>query len=187
MLRYDSPLCKLVVVVTAASFGYLACNEGQQPPGIEGTLVETPSPVQTPSTTQTPLPTHTPLAEETPNDNEIISEVSVETDKQDYQQDEEIVVTVTNNLDRPITTFDQQAFCSIVKLELHDGTEWKEVTNCFSGVPTIEVTLEPRTQTIVKLQALSPGMYRASLIFSLGETFNFGESFVVSSSPFSVR
>jgi hypothetical protein len=118
------------------------------------------------------------------------SSVSVEINKQEYRHGEEIVVTITNNLDSRITTFDQQAFCSIVRLERQSGTEWQEVRNCFSGPPSRFITLEPHTETVVKLGqllSLSPGIYRASIIFSLGETFNFGQSFVVSSSPFRVQ
>lgn len=117
-----------------------------------------------------------------------ISKVLVETNKQEYKQDEKLVVTIRNNLDTSITTFDQQAFCSIIRLEQERGTEWKEVRNCFSAVPRQLVILKPHTETIVKLKVLdlSPGIYRATIIFSMGESFNFGKSFVASSSPFRV-
>ena len=124
---------------------------------------------------------------EKPDNADITSRVSVETNKQEYQRDEEIVVTVTNKLDKKITTFDQQAFCTIIKLEQQDGTEWRKMKICFSGAPRSLVSLSPHTETIVKLLALSPGIYRASIIFSLGVTFNFGKSFVASSLPFSVQ
>jgi hypothetical protein len=116
-----------------------------------------------------------------------VSKVLVETNKQEYSQDEEIVVTITNDLDTNITTFDQQAFCTMIRLEQQSGTEWREVRNCFSGVPSKLVTLKPYTKTSVKLPALSPSIYRTLIIFSLGETFNFGKSFTASSLPFSVR
>lgn len=127
------------------------------------------------------------LGELSPNNNNMISQILVETNQQKYQQDEEIVVTITNNLDTTIATFDQQAFCTIIMLEQQEGTEWKEVINCFSGPPRSMVTLKPGAETIVKLPALSPGMYRASIIFSLGEVFNFGKSFIASSLVLSVQ
>jgi hypothetical protein len=116
-----------------------------------------------------------------------VSKVLVATNKQEYSQGEEIVVTITNDLDTNIITFDQQAFCTIVRLEQRIGTEWREVRNCFSGIPSRSVTLKPYTKTSVKLPALSPSIYRTLIIFSLGETFNFGKSFTAFSSPFSVR
>ena len=115
-----------------------------------------------------------------------ISEVLVETNKQEYSQGEEILLTITNNLDTSITTFDQQAFCSIIRLEHKDGTEWREVRNCVSGVPSRPVTLNPHTETIVKLPGPPPGIYRSSMIFSRGESFNFGKSSAASSLPFRV-
>jgi hypothetical protein len=113
--------------------------------------------------------------------------VLVETDQQKYQRNQEIIVTITNDLDTSITTFDQQAFCTIIRLEQQIGTEWKEVKNCISGVPSRPVTLEPHKKVIVKLPSLTPGIYLASIIFSLGETFNFGKSFIASSTPFHVQ
>jgi hypothetical protein len=111
----------------------------------------------------------------------------VDTNKQSYLQDEEIEVTTANNLGTNITTFDQQAFCNILRLEQQSRTEWAEVRNCFSGVPRQLITLKSHTKTVVKLPGLSAGLYRTSIIFSVGDTFDFGNSFIVSSAPFSVR
>ena len=121
------------------------------------------------------------------NNGDIISWVSVETNQKEYHRDEEIVVTITNNLDTNITTFDQQAFCTIIKLEQQDETDWRKVRNCFSGAPRSLVSLSPHTETIVKLPALSPGIYRTSITFSLGVAFNFGQSFVAPSLRFIVQ
>jgi hypothetical protein len=112
--------------------------------------------------------------------------VLVMTDKQEYQQDEEIVVTITNNLDTRITTFDQQAFCTIVRLDERVGEEWKEVRNCLSGAPPRFLTIDAQAETYVKLPGLSQGVYRASVVFSQGDTFNFGDSYISSSTPFKV-
>ena len=128
-----------------------------------------------------------PLVVDALKNHPVISGVLVETDKQEYRADEKIVVTITNNLDSSVTTFDQQAFCTIIKLEQQKETEWKEVRNCFSGAPSVLVTLKPATKTIVELPGLSPGIYRALIIFSLGEAFNFGKSSIAISAPFSVR
>ena len=117
----------------------------------------------------------------------ISSLVLVRTDKQEYQQDEKIVVTITNNLDTIMTTLDQQAFCTIVRLDKQVGTEWKEVRNCFSGAPPRFLTLDAQAETYVKLPGLSQGLYRASIVFSQGNTFNFGDSYISSSTPFKVR
>lgn len=118
---------------------------------------------------------------------QIVSMVLVETDQQSYQQGEEVTVTVTNNLDTNITTFDQQAFCSIFRLEQRTKDEWKEVRNCISGAPRRLVTLGPHSLTTVQLPGLSPGSYRFSVVFSPGEVFDFGRSLVSYSPEFTVR
>lgn len=117
----------------------------------------------------------------------IVSMVLVETDKQAYQQGEEVTVTATNNLDTSITTFDQQAFCSIFRLEQTTTEEWKEVRNCFSGAPRRLLTLGPHSKTTVNLPSPSPGSYRLSLVFSLGEVFDFGRTHFSYSPQFTVR
>jgi hypothetical protein len=116
------------------------------------------------------------------------SRVFIETDQQKYERDQEVTVTISNDLDTSVTTFDQQAFCSIVRLEQQSGAEWKELKNCIiSGPPSRLVTLQPRTKTTVKLPSITPGTYRVSLIYSLGEAFHFGNSFAASSTPFYVQ
>ena len=118
---------------------------------------------------------------------DMVSMVVVETNKQAYQQGEEVTVTVTNNLDTSITTFDQQAFCSIFRLEQRTTEEWKEVRNCISGAPRRSVTLGPHSKTTVNLPSPSPGLYRVSVIFSPGEVFDFGRLHVSYSLEFTVR
>ncbi len=121
-------------------------------------------------------------------------EVLVEVDKHEYKYDEEIVVTIRNNLDTNIATYDQRAYCSIVKLEQRSGTEWKEVRNCFSLAPPSIVSLAPYSETTVKLPIyqqsgvdISPGIYRVTMEFSPGETFNFENLIVVSSPSFELQ
>jgi hypothetical protein len=60
------------------------------------------------------------------------------------------------------------------------------VSECFSGVPPSYVTLEAHAKKVIKLPNLSPGIYRATIILSIGETFTFGKSFISSSPPFTV-
>lgn len=125
-------------------------------------------------------------AQDTSHRANISSMVLVITDKQEYQRDEDIVVTITNNLDTRITTFDQQAFCTFVRLDERVGEKWKEVRNCLSGAPPRFLTLDTQAETNVKLPGLSQGVYRASVVFSQGDTFNFGDSYISSSTPFKV-
>lgn len=117
----------------------------------------------------------------------IDSMVTVETNLQEYHQKEEIVVTITNNLDTSITTIDQQAFCTIVRLKQLIGKEWKEVKNCFSGIPMSNVTLGAHSETTVKLPALTPGTYHAYIKYSLGLKYYPGKSYISLPSKFLVQ
>jgi hypothetical protein len=131
----------------------------------------------------------TPVARNSSDDNYSLQDsVFVRTDKQEYNLNEAVVVTITNNLDTTITTIDQRAFCTIIKLETLTGEEWKEVRNCFSLQPAISVTLEGHSDTRVQLPGLSSsGEYRASINFSPGGIFNVGELSIAASSPFTVQ
>lgn len=181
MVRWFTPIGLAFMI----SMVLTAC--GDERDAVNGGTSPTPSPTATAAATATAEITTTPLVQETPTETSTASGVSVSTDKREYQQDEGIAVTISNNLDTSITTFDQQAFCTVIKLERQEGPGWSEVRDCFSGVPSVEVTLERHSQTSVALPALPTGTYRASLVYSIGETFNFGESFVASSEPFSVQ
>ncbi len=117
----------------------------------------------------------------------IDSMVTVETNLQEYYQNKEIVVTITNNLDKSITTIDQQAFCTIISIRQLIGKEWKELKNCFSGIPVSNVTLGAYSETIVKLPALSPGTYQVYIRYSLGLKYYPGKSYISLSSQFLVQ
>jgi len=181
MMRWVTPIGLALVV----SIMLIACGNDRN--AVNGRTTTTTSPTTTAAPTATAEITTTPKVEETPTETSTASDVSVSTDKKEYQQDEQIAATITNNLDTSITTFNQQAFCTTIKLERREGTGWNEVGVCLSAAPRSEVTLEPHTETVVTLPALPAGTYRASLVFSIGETFDFGESFVASSEPFSVQ
>jgi predicted mannosyl-3-phosphoglycerate phosphatase (HAD superfamily) len=113
--------------------------------------------------------------------------VTVETNLQEYHQKEEIVVTITNNLDTSITTIDQQAFCTIVRLKQLIGKEWKEVINCFTGMPPKYVTLGAHSETIVKLPGLSQGIYQVYINYSLGLAYDLSKTYTSFSSQFIVK
>ena len=166
-----------------------------QAPTPEPRLIPTPTPPSAASTGQEePVNPPPRLKDEQENQSEppAASGVLVETNKQEYLQDEEIEAVVTNNLDTSITTFDQQAFCSIITLEQRIDAEWRKLgRNCFSGAPSRSITLKPHTVTNLKLQTrispLAPSVYRATILYSMGESFKFGKAFVASSAPFSVQ
>ena len=117
----------------------------------------------------------------------VVSKVLVNTDRQEYQEREELEVTVTNDLDTRITTYDQRAFCTIIGLEISRAGQWEEIRNCFVGAPPQTVTLEPHSKSILKLPGLAAGFYRAVVSFSLGATFDLGRSQVAYSTAFSVK
>lgn len=124
--------------------------------------------------------------------------VLVETDKLHYQASDVIEVSVSNHLDSPVTATDQRFLCTIIALERQSesGEDWDEVRNCMSGAPVQEVTLGPGTTTSVRLELdrvpidqLTPGKYRVSLAYSLGEHFSLSEedSHVARSAPFLIE
>lgn len=125
------------------------------------------------------------------------SDVLIETDKSSYGIGEDIIVTIRNNLDVSIVTFDHQSFCSIVTFERRDNSGWERVAPCFSMKPTRPVSLGPNSDTVLTFRGLVgpdvypglqlPGTYRATFVFTVGESFDFGETVVVSSAPFSVE
>ena len=93
-----------VIIIGLLGIGgwYLLQQQVQKPQSVEGTSEIIKS--DTPST-------------------EIVTEpeVSVETDKQTYGKGEEIIVTIMNNSDLQITTYDQQTSCTVVLLEEQNG------------------------------------------------------------------
>ena len=120
-------------------------------------------------------------------DESVVSRVLVTSDRQEYEEGRELEVTVTNNLDSRISTYDQRAFCSMVGLEQSTAGKWEEIRNCFSGAPPQTVTLEPHSKSVLKLPGLATGTYRLVVSFSLGATFDFGRSHAVYSKVFAVK
>jgi hypothetical protein len=104
--------------------------------------------------------------------------VLVETNLSRYGRDDIVVVTIFNRLRTPITTGDQRSFCSILSVERRherDG-EWREIRNCYSGVPVSQVTLEPSSRTEIRLDlsqdpagGMTPGWHRIALSYLVRE------------------
>lgn len=173
----------LLIIVGLLGIGgwYLLQQQVQKPQSIEGT-----SEIIKSATTSTEAVTEPEVSVETQE-----QIVSVKTDKQTYGKGEEIIVTVMNNSDSQITTFDLQTSCTVVTLEKQNGTEWNPVVNCFVGRPSQYITYAPHSEEVVTISTLfsgpwEVGIYRASILFSKGTTFNFGESFTIYSQSFDV-
>jgi len=122
--------------------------------------------------------------------------VLIATDRQEYREGERIVVTIRNRLGDRVTTYDQQTFCSIVRLEREEERGWQGLRECFSAMPSAPVTLETDSERVVRLPGLVasegeiglrvPGTYRATIIFSRGDAFSFATAESSSTSPFNV-
>ena len=129
-----------------------------------------------------------PLETSTPDEDKPAVGVAVETDRITYDSDQEIVVSATNNLDSPITTIDQQGFCSIFRIEEREGNAWTELINCFSGPPPTDFTIAPgETVTTTFPPQLEPGTYRVELVYTEGDEYIAGSTISVYSMPFEVR
>ena len=121
--------------------------------------------------------------------------VIITTDKTECDPEEEITVTIKNNLDSSITAVTMQAFCSILRLERQEETDWKEIMNCASRVPTRPVTLESNSETIVKLNSpsslpfapISSGIYRIALVYAIGDKYFDKEHLISYSNEFKIK
>ncbi len=113
-------------------------------------------------------------------------DVAVQTDNREYATGEEITVTVTNNIDALVVTYDQQAFCSILRLERQGQAGWEEVRNCYSLKPEQFVGIEPHTVAVVELPGIpAPGTYHIAVVFS-EDSFSFDRVKFAVSEPFDV-
>jgi hypothetical protein len=120
-------------------------------------------------------------------------EVNVATDNKGYDLEKlEIIVTISNNLDSSITTVSMQGFCSILRLEQQEGTAWNDIRNCASKAPIRQVTLRSNSVTIVRLpislpyHSISPGIYRVSLVFAIGNEYWGKEHLISCSNEFTI-
>jgi hypothetical protein len=113
--------------------------------------------------------------------------VSVVVDRDNYTPGEPIEFLVGNGLDGPIATVDQQAFCSILRLDQEVNGAWQEIHNCLSGPPPREVIIGPGDeQTVIWQGGLGKGVYRARLVFTIGEAFAAGTALEVVSGRLTV-
>ncbi|MGH9842320.1 MAG: immunoglobulin-like domain-containing protein [Blastocatellia bacterium] len=97
--------------------------------------------------------------------------VSVSVDGDRYLKGQAIQVTVDNNTDRTIRTFDHQTYCSIVTVQrLQDGN-WINVGKCLLASPTRLVKIASRQSVAGKLPPapftgdFEPGVYRVEFTF----------------------
>lgn len=177
-------------LMVAAAVLLAACASGEitEPPATNSPAVEEESPTAlTNSSEDGPSPE---ASEPGPNANteEPPTELTVQTDRSVYRTDQEIIVNATNGLDRPITTIDQQGFCSIFRLEERTGAEWTELRNCYSGPPPQDVTIAAgETVTTTFPPQLEAGTYRVALVYTPGDHFIAGDNITVYSEPFQVR
>ena len=123
-----------------------------------------------------------------------VAEISVITDKESYRVQEEIVVTIENGLDTPITSQDQRTYCSIIILEQQLAAGWQPVNNCTANAPGQEVTIHPdsvATVTLIPNQLsdgiITSGTYRATLLYTTGPSFRPAQTSTASSAEFLVR
>jgi hypothetical protein len=107
-----------------------------------------------------------------------------------------IRVTVENNSDSVVSGYDQQSFCTILKLELLKDNSWSTVGNCLSGVPSESVSIPIDSSVVVSLGPgqppfgpLDPGTYRTAFSYSPGGEFTFepDQSFVAYSDTLTIR
>ena len=80
--------------------------------------------------------------------------VALTPDHSTYTASSTIVVTVTNNRDTSIFTFDHQTSCTILVLQRQDASGWKNVGGCAMGIATRRV--EIKAGETMKI-ALAPG------------------------------
>lgn len=120
--------------------------------------------------------------------------VTVVANQNRYATHEKIVITISNGLKEPITTADQQTYCSVIILERQGEGDWQPVRNCTLNSPSLEVTVKPGSVAPFELApnqissgSIPPGTYRATLIYTIGEHFGPGQARIVSSEPFTVR
>lgn len=104
--------------------------------------------------------------------------VMIESNKTRYDIDENIEITVRNKTEEPITSMDQQTFCSIILLEIQRDDNWEPLRNCTLNSPAREVTIDADSSETVQLEpsqqfagSLPAGTYKATLVYSIGKTY----------------
>lgn len=105
-------------------------------------------------------------------------DIKIESGKATYDESENIVITIWNNMDRPLTTMDQHTSCSIILIEQRKDSGWQEINNCTLNAPAKEISIPAKSHEKVELIPTQPfaanlpiGTYRATLIYTLGDRF----------------
>jgi subtilase family serine protease len=86
--------------------------------------------------------------------------VVVSTDQSSYPTDATIQVTVKNSLNAAIYAFDSQASCSVLQLQIQNGSSWQSVpvARCSLGRPTQIISIDADSTYTATIQASSiPG------------------------------
>lgn len=106
------------------------------------------------------------------------SPVTIAAEREQFAPGEPIHLEIRNGLGDPITTVDQQAFCGVLRLDQETAPDvWEEVHNCASGPPPRDVVIGPgQEQAVTWESGLGKGVYRARLVYTVGEAFVAGEA-----------
>jgi hypothetical protein len=120
--------------------------------------------------------------------------VKISPDKTGYLPAEVIAATIFNGSDKTIQSLDEQAYCTIVQLQLQQDGGWAETAVCPVGRATMPTNISPNQKIEVQLkpnpQAPGPnpsGLYRLGLTFKVVENGNpVGESWFIASETFRV-
>ena len=104
--------------------------------------------------------------------------VTIAAEREQFAPGEPIHLEIRNGLGDPITTVDQQAFCGVLRLDREIAPDvWEEVHNCPSGPPPRDVVIGPgQEQAVTWETGLGKGVYRARLVYTVGEAFVAGEA-----------
>lgn len=158
------------------------------------TSTSSPATPATPTTTQattsttqpaTETSTTTGIATTTTSTDRIVTIRSVSAS---YTSGDAVEFVVTNGLADPITAQDQQAFCTIVRVDQLVGDAWVEAAPCVSGPPPSDVVLNAESAMTIELPLpLESGTYRARLVYSIGLVFVPGKTLEAETATFTVE
>ncbi len=114
--------------------------------------------------------------------------MTIVAEREQYAPDEPIRLQIRNGLNDAITTVDQQAFCGVLRLDREIAPDlWEEVHNCASGPPPRDVVIGPgQEQSVTWETGLGEGVFRARLVYTVGEAFVAGEASEVTSGRLTV-
>lgn len=102
------------------------------------------------------VPTHTPV---TPTATAlqgtvVAGHVTVTLNKKVYTSGESMTVTIVNGLSSNIMAADHQSSCTVVALQIQNGSNWQNKGICSMGIATRMIVIHTKSSL---LQTLSPG------------------------------